>query len=206
MTSESTKAAKETAPKEYEEDTNMLAEELNVNIKSDTEATKITFIIQDLLKQLGHQTKQCANSLNEPLEQIKKATHILGTLPEKLGSGLDKIIPSLSESLHTKVLMDFDMGFAERANKLQLLENQVNKIVTKLTIYDNAKLKKTLIAFAANTIFLIAIASTVTYCMLSHFPPKIIINNSDTIEIKDSEVKVWSKAATTAKMTKPSKK
>ena len=139
----------------------------------------IEFIIsnlEEIITRFDQSTIKHASSLTESLDNLTKATYILNSLPEKIGDGLNKLVPDISEQLHAKILMDFDHSLATSIQKLEKLDIKVDQIITKLERKTITKFKKTILVFVFNSIFLVMLASSTTYFMLQKFPTKVIIN------------------------------
>ncbi len=157
----------------------------------------IEFIInnlEEIITRFDQSTIKHASSLTESLDNLTKATYILNSLPEKIGDGLNKLVPDISEQLHAKILMDFDNALATSIQKLEKLDVKVDQIITKLERKTITKFKKTILVFVLNGVFLVMLASSTTYFMLQKFPTKVIISNSDSIQIKESDVTVWGRS------------
>lgn len=151
--------------------------------------------LEEMITRFDQSTIKHISSTTESLDELKKAVYILNSLPDKIGDGLSRLVPDISKQLHARISEDFDNALATSIQKLEKLDIKADQIVTNLERYNFVKFRKNILVFVFNAIFLVILAASTTYFMLQKFPTKVIISNSDSITIKDSNVTVLGRGA-----------
>ena len=163
-----------------------------------TEAKILAEAIEIQTDRFSKTMEQHKSTLEQDLQKLKEYNVMLQTIPKKLDSQIQELIPKIAmelDTINSKKIDDIKKHYAtqtqEQINLLNEAQYKINQLVEKIKRVDRRRISNFFLGIIISSGIAVGGATYAASYMIKTFPTRVVINTPENIILYDSKVSLW---------------
>ena len=163
-----------------------------------TEAKILAEAIEIQTDRFSKTMEQHKSTLEQDLQKLKEYNVMLQTIPKKLDSQIQELIPKIAmelDTINSKKIDDIKKHYAtqtrEQINLLNEAQYKINQLVEKIKRVDRRRISNFFLGIIISSGIAVGASIYGASYMIKTFPTRVVINTPENFILYNSKVSLW---------------
>jgi len=163
-----------------------------------TEAKILAETIEIQTDRFSKSMEQHKSILEQDLQKLKEYNVMLQTVPKKLDSQIQELVPKIAmelDTINSKKIDDIKKHYAnqtqEQINSLMEAQQKIHQLTENIKKIDRRRILNFFLGVIISSGIAVGGATYAASYMMQTFPTRVVINTPENIILYDSDVSLW---------------